>query len=318
MGLGKIYDKIALSSPRMEVALRKLYWSNYKLLSRFKPESSLKPANAVKIDFDKIIEYLRLQGIGEETLLIVHSSYGAIKGSGLSPDEMIDKLLALIGPTGTLAMPVIRHYEEEPAPEDEIKSNLDNVVSVYDVESTPITTGVLPQRLHARPESITSRFPLNPMCALGPLAEEIMADNINGNSPHDEHSAWKYCADHNAVIIGLGIDLAHYLTMIHVAEEAYPGWPIKDWFRKRNFIIKDGEFEMEKTVLERCPKWGMLHLADKLYTKDFKENGILIENTIESTRIGVIESPKLIAYLNSRKAEGYPYIVRKKDMIKNE
>lgn len=316
MGLSTIYNKIALSSPKMEVVLRKLYWNNYKLLNRFKPKSSLKPAEAVKIDFDKIIEHLRSQGIGEGTLLIVHSSYGAIKGSGLSPDEMIDKLLALIGPTGTLAMPVIRHYAEEPPVEQEIKSNLDDVVSIYDVESTPITTGVLPKRLHARPESVTSRFPLNPMCALGPLAKEMMADNINSNSPHDEHSAWKFCADHNAIIIGLGIDLAHYLTMIHVAEEAYSGWPIKDWFRKRNFIIKDGDFEMKKTVLERRPQWGMLHLADKLYTKDFKENGILIENTVESTRIGVIESPKLIAYLNSRKAEGYPYIVRKKDMIK--
>lgn len=316
MSLSNVYNKLALASPRMEVVLRKLYWSNYKFLNRFKPKSSLKPPATVKIDFDNIIDYLRTQGIGEGTLLIVHSSYGAVKGSGLSPDEMIDKLLALIGPTGTLAMPVIRHYAEEPSVQDEIKANLDNVVSTYDVATTPITTGVLPKRLHARQGSVTSRFPLNPMCALGPLAEEIMADNINGTSPHDEHSAWKFCADHGAVILGLGIDLAHYLTMIHVAEEAYPGWPIKDWFRKRNFIIKDGGFQTEKTVLERHPKWGMLHLADKLYTKDFKENGILIEKTVESTRIGVIESPKLIQYLNSRKAEGYPYIVRKKDMIK--
>lgn len=316
MRLSAIYDKLALTSPQVEVMLRKLYWNNYKLLNRFKPKSSLKPPSSVKIDFDKIIEYLRSQNIGNGTLLIVHSSYGALKGSGLNPDEIIDKLLSLIGPTGTLAMPVIRHYVEEPAAEDEIKANLDNVVSTYDVDVTPITTGVLPQRLHARKDSVTSRFPLNPLCALGPLAEEMMADNINGRSPHDEHSAWKFCADHGAIILGLGIDLAHYLTMIHVAEEAYPGWPIKDWFRERNFIIKDGDFYMQKKVLERHPKWGMLHLADKLYTKDFKENGILIENTIESTRIGVIEAPKLIQYLNSRKSEGYPYVVRKNDFLK--
>lgn len=318
MGLESIYNKIASISPYMEVVLRKLYWNNYKLLNRFKPKSSIKPESTSKIDFDKIIDYLRSQGIGEGTLLIVHSSYGALKGSGLSPDEIIDKLLALIGPTGTLAMPVIRRFTEEPAIGDEIDPDLDNVVSIYDLETTPITTGVLPKRLHARHDSVTSRFPLNPMCALGYLAKDMMADNINGNSPHDEHSSWKFCADHGAVIIGLGIDLAHYLTMIHVAEEAYPGWPIKDWFRKRIFIIKDGDFQTKKTVFERRPKWGMLHLADKLYTKDFKENGILIENTIESTRIGIIESHKLIQYLNSRKEEGYPYIVRKKDIIKNE
>jgi len=313
MSVSEIYNKLALLSPKMEVVLRKIYWNNYKLLSRFKPQSSLKPAATVKIDFDKIIDYLRTQGIGEGTLLVVHSSYGAVKGSGLSPDEIIDELLGLIGPTGTLAMPVVRHFNVEESINDK---TVENIECVYDVQNTPITTGVLPIRLHARNGSVTSRFPLNPMCAIGPLAKEMMADNLNGTSPHDEHSAWKYCADHNAIILGLGIDLAHYLTMIHVAEEAYPGWPIKDWFRKRNFIIKDCDFQTQKTVLERRNKWGMLHLADKLYTKDFKENGILIENNIESTRIGVIESQKLIQYLNGRKSEGYPYIVRKKDMIK--
>lgn len=316
MSLSNIYNRIALLSPRMEVILRRFYWNNYELLKRFKPKSSLRPDTGEKINFDKIIEYLRGRGIGEGALLIVHSSYGAIKGSGLSPDEVIDKLLYLIGRTGTLAMPVIRHFEEEPSVEDEIKANLEEVVSVYDVLTSPITTGALPKCLHKRKESVTSRFPLNPMCALGPLAEQMMADNLNSHSPHDEHSAWKYCSDHNAIIVGIGIDLAHYLTMLHVAEEAYPGWPIKDWFRKRNFIIKDGDFQVQKTVLERRPKWGMLHLADKLYTKDFKEKGILIETTIESTRIGIIKSSELIHYLNSRKAEGYPYIVRKKDFIK--
>lgn len=313
MSISEIYNKLALMSPRMEVVLRKIYWSNYKLLNRFKPKSSLKPSTTVKIDFDRIIEHLRSQGIKEGSLLIVHSSYGAIKGAGLSPDAIIDKLLGLIGPTGTLAMPVIRRFDTE---ENDINAKLEDIECVYDVKETPITTGVLPIRLHDREGSVTSRFPLNPMCAVGPLAKEMMADNLNGKSPHDEHSAWKFCADHNAIILGIGIDLAHYLTMIHVAEEAYPGWPIKDWYRSRNFIIKDGDFQTKKTVLERRPKWGMLHLADKLYTKDFKENGILIESTIESTRIGVIESQKLIQYLNGRKAEGYPYIVRKKDFIK--
>lgn len=313
MSISDIYNKLALTNPRMEVVLRKIYWKNYKLLKRFKPQSSIKPAATVKIDFDKIIDYLRTQGICEGSLLVVHSSYGALKGTGLSPDGLIEKLLELIGPTGTLAMPVIRHYNVEENIDDE---TLENIECVYDVQNTPITTGVLPIRLHARNDSVTSLFPLNPMCAVGSLAKDMMADNINGTSPHDGHSAWKFCADHNAIIVGLGIDLAHYLTMIHVAEEAYPGWPIKDWYRKRKFIIKDGDFQTKKIVLERRNKWGMFHLADKLYTKDFKENEILIEKTIESTRVGVIESSKLIQYLNSRKAEGYPYIVRKKDFIK--
>lgn len=316
MSIPDLYNKIALTNPRMEVALRTIYWRNYKLLNRFRPKRNIRPNESIHIDFDAILNYLRNKGVGEGSLLVVHSSYGALKGSGLSPEQIIDKLLSLVGPSGTLAMPVIRHYREEPAVEDELKTNLDDVWSVYDVRDTPITTGALCKALHKREDSVTSRFPLNPMCAVGALAVEMMSDNINGISPHDTHSAWKYCHDHNAIILGLGIDLAHYLTMLHVAEESYPNWPIKDWFRKRNFIIKDGDFEVRKTVLERRPKWGMLHLADKRYTKDFKDSGILIEKTIESTVVGLIESQKLISYLNERKSSGYPYIVNKKDIIK--
>lgn len=316
MDISKVYTKIALSNPQAEVFLRTLYWKNYKLLNRFRPQRNIKPQNVQKISFDRIIEYLKSKNVGNGTLLVVHSSYGALKGTGLSPDEIIDRLLSLIGPDGTLAMPVIRKFAEEPAVEDELKVNMDDVVCIYDVQNTKIITGALPVCLHHRLDSITSRFPLNPMCALGPLAQEMMADNINGNSPHDIHSSWKYCHDHHAVILGLGVDLAHYLTMLHVAEEAYPGWPVKNWFRKRNFIIKDGDWECQKTVMERKPKWGMLHLADKRYTKDFKDEGILDEEVVESTVVGLIDSQKLIAFLNEKKASGYPYVVRKKDLIK--
>lgn len=315
MNIPDLYNKIALSNPKMEVILRTLYWHNYKLLNQFRPKRNIRPNESVHIDFDSIIEYLKNSGVVEGSLLVVHSSYGALKGTGLSPEQLIEKLLSLIGPSGTLAMPVIRHFQEEPAVEDELKSNLDDVWSVYNVRDTPITTGALCKALHKRDDSVTSRFPLNPMCAVGPLAEDMMMDNINGTSPHDTHSAWKFCHDHHAIILGLGIDLAHYLTMLHVAEEAYPDWPIKDWFRKRNFIIKDGDFEIKKTVLERRPKWGMIHLADKRYTKDFKSEGILVENIVESTVVGLIDSQKLITFLNGRKSIGYPYVVRKKDMI---
>lgn len=315
MNIGKIYEKIALASPKFEVTLRKFYWSNYSLLKKIRPQRNIKPPENQKIDFDKIIDYLKNQGIKEGSLLIIHSSYGALKGSGLSPDEIIDRLLSLIGSSGTLAMPVIRHYPEEPPLDKILKYNMEEIVCTYDVRSTKITTGVLPICLMKRNNSITSRFPLNPLTAVGPLADEMMSENLKGKSPHDEYSAWKFCHDHNAIILGLGIDLAHYLTMIHVAEEAFPGWPIKDWFRKRKFIIREGDFTTEKIVFERKPKWGMLHLADKLYKKDFIKNSILIENKIENTTIGIIQSEKLISFLNSKKETGYPYIVKKSDLL---
>ena len=59
------------------------------------------------------------------------------------------------------------------------------------------------------------------MAALGPLAEQIIKNNLDGYEPLPcgVNSSWKFCADNNAKILALGVDMAHSLTMIHVAEE---------------------------------------------------------------------------------------------------
>jgi len=319
MSASELYEKIALISPKVEVILRKLYWSNYGLLKKLRPPRNVKPkAPSKKIDFDKIIEYLKSLGIGEGSLLIVHSSYDALSDTGLSPDQIVDKLLELVGKTGTLAMPVIRRFKGEPKIADILKNeNLDDLVCKYNVQKTAVTSGLLPYSLMKRPESVTSRFPLNPLTALGPLAAEMMEHNLEGEleerRPHGKNSSWYYCYQHNAVVVGLGIKLDHYLTIGHVAEEAMK-WPVsvENWYRKRKFIIKDKNFETETTVLERKPKWGMLQIADINAYHDLLNNGLLVEKEIEGVIVGFCESKKYIDYRKSRDGNGYPYVISKK------
>ena len=65
MGLGSIYHRIVLASPKVEVALRCLYWNNVKTLKKFRGASSegVHMDEAKPIDFNKIIAYLRDNGV---------------------------------------------------------------------------------------------------------------------------------------------------------------------------------------------------------------------------------------------------------------
>ncbi len=313
----KIYNSIALLSPQIEVKLRQLYWKNNARLSQYNPNKhsaskDVETGDFRCINFDDILEQLKQWGVKEGSLLIVHSSYDNLKCTGLSPIEIIKKLRELIGENGTLAMPVIRSYKEEPSAVERMKESYRPPKCVYNIRRTPVSSGLLPTFLMRIPDAHVSMHPLNPMCAVGPLAEEMMKGNIDGQypSPHGSSSAWKFCLDHDAVVIGLGTDLRHHNTMTHVAEEAFGDWywSNEEWYNLRDFTIEcKGEEPIDLTVRERKPLWGMLHQAEMNRYHDFLKNGIIQTRHFGSVLVEFEFSQKLISYLQSKNKKGYPY-----------
>lgn len=313
----KVYNSIALLSPKIEVKLRQLYWKNNSRLSQYNPNKHIASKSGDSseeeaVDFNLILEQLKLWGVKEGSLLIVHSSYDSLRCTRLSPIDIIKKLRELIGENGTLAMPVIRIYKDEPAAIERMKDTYQPPKCVYNVRRTPISSGLLPTFLMRMPDAHVSLHPLNPMCAVGPLAEKMMNGNIDGEapSPHGPSSAWKFCLDHNAIVIGLGTDLRHHNTMTHVAEEAFGDWYWSDeeWYNWREFTIeKAGGDSIELTVKERKPLWGMLHQAEMNRYRDFLKNDIIQTKHFGGVLLEFEYSQELIAYLQSKNKKGYPY-----------
>ena len=314
MGVSNIYKTLALSSPRIEVMLRKLYWKNQAKLGKFNPNKTPKAETIDKtIDFEKVRNWIKARGIGEGDLLIVHSSYATLECTGVSPEKVVEELLKIVGPSGTVCMPVIRKFKGAPKPSELLSAEVSNLVCTYDVENTKITSGLLPYFLMKTPGSEVSLFPFNPMCAVGPLAKEMMAHNLEGEhpSPHGKNSAWKFCLDHGAKVLFLGTDLEHHNTMTHVAEEAFDGWrwPNDEWFWIRKFNIIDREGNKQyKEVYERRPQWGMLHYAEMNVNRDLKRDGIVTTDLIDGViPMGYEDANVFVNYLRSKNKKGYPY-----------
>lgn len=317
MNLSKIYNNLVNGSPYMEILIRNLYWRNVKRLKRFKSSVALIDIQTMQksvCDFNRILKHLRLNNVLNTEVMVVHSSYDALEGTGMTPEEIIEKLIDFYCKSGTLAMPVIRKFKGEPKYDDILKTNTDDLVCTYNINKTCVTSGFLPYTLMKRKGTVTSRFPFNPMTAYGPLAQAMMEHNLDGDfpSPHGPNSSWKFCLDHHAVIIGLGIDLGHHITMLHVAEEAFE-WPIPEdkWYRKRIFKIIDGDFSIEKTVHERKPKWGMLHIAEKTLANDLRKSGILKEQLIDGVNVSILYSTELMDFLRRKRMKHptYPYFL---------
>lgn len=315
MGLSSIYNRIALISPYCEIALRHLYWKNVKWLGKFNPNKPTKPSapgETKHVDFEKVIDWLKAKGVGEGSLLIVHSSYGGLECTGLSPDEIIDRLLELVGKTGTLCMPVIRSFKEEKKAHKE-GTSLDNVVIKYNVMKTMVSSGILPYTLMHRDGAVVSHFPYNPLCAIGPLAKPMMEHNLDGDcpSPHGPNSSWKFCYDHNALVCSIGTDIEHHNTISHIAEEAFGNWRWSDeeWFDIRTFeIIDENKNSRIVKVKNRKGGWGTLHLAEIYSCRNSLQNGFMQSDLIDGkVRVGFVYPDRFIEYKLGKASSGYPY-----------
>jgi len=306
--------KLLEAYPGLEVFARKAYWSSDFLinLKRAQRKPSKKLARQ-QFNATTLFEGLKSIGVARGDLVIIHSSYGELRthiGDTLEPEGIIEGLLDLVGEEGTLAFPTHPAYPNEEISKDTMRDKEFEGVTEYDVRKTRTWTGVIANKFLQREGVVRSRHPINSMAAIGPLAEPMMAKNVCGERPTacGEHSSWKYCSDKNAWIIGLGIDLVHSLTMIHVAEDNNQlHFPPEKWYRERVFFVVDGEFKKNITVLERKPKWAT-HYAERRFRRDLVEAGVLMTTSICDFYIEYIrDSKKLVEFLDSKNHTQYPY-----------
>lgn len=309
-----IYKKILGASPWIEVMLKSLYWKSeyvYGLLSsKTRERNTGQPAPpSENVAFSRITEALDKLRAGHTGIMIVHSSMVALAPTGLAPRAICSDLLDYLGPSGTLAMPAIPLFRNEPTGPARLSDTICNERLVYNVQRTPPWTGALPKALMGMQGAVRSRHPLNTMVAVGPQAQAMMSSNIEGPLPMPcgPQSSWKFCLDHDATIVCLGVDSSHSLTMIHVAEDSWSQeWPVANWYRERLFQVKDGDFESDLTVLERHPRWS-INFAERTLQKDLLRLGIIQVRMIGGIRIEICSSARLIDYLRSRRPNTYPY-----------
>ncbi len=317
--VSNIYILIVNISPFIEVQFRKMYWRNISFTSKLKKKNNVASSHPNYLNFNHILDSLRNKGILKGSIMIVHSSYDLLLSCGLTPEQINEKLLDFVGNEGTLVMPAIRRYKEEGGIKEHLTKTMDDIICTYNVQKSRITSGILPYYLTTKEDRYISRFPLNPVVAVGKHADSMMINNLEGSfpTPHGPNSSWKYCLDNNAYVVGLGVEMPHFLTLIHVNEECDPNWPIRDWYRKRKFLVKDNDFETYVEIFERKPIWGTLYFAERKLRRDLIKNGILNISVVNGLEISIIESQRLISFLRTHKRKGYPYYVESRHLIKN-
>ena len=158
------------------------------------------------------------------------------------------------------------------------------------------------------------------MVAFGRQAKNMMEGNLHCDylSSCGDFSSWKYCSDNEAWVLGMGIDLTHSLTIIHVNEESnHYLWPIKDWFEEKKVLVTENGISSRYIIYDRKMVYGKLHFAERTLAKDLIANGILKVFYLNDVRFELLNSRYLIEFLRQKKLKAYPYFYTQKKMFYN-
>ncbi|HEU4883512.1 MAG TPA: AAC(3) family N-acetyltransferase [Longimicrobium sp.] len=147
------------------------------------------------------MDQLRARGVREGGVLLVHTSFRAVRPVEGGPQGLIEALHAALGPDGTLVMPSWTGDDEEP----------------FDPVATPASAdlGVVADTFWRMPGVIRSNHPFA-FAAAGPRAAEITADPLP-LPPHIPASPVGRVHDLGGQVLLLGVN--HDAdTTLHLAE----------------------------------------------------------------------------------------------------
>jgi aminoglycoside N3'-acetyltransferase len=170
----------------------------------------------------RLIADLKALGVRAGVDLMVHSSLSRIGHVAGGPETVVEALLAVLGPRGTLVMPSFNHDE----------------AYVYNPMTTPTKNGAIPDAMWRRPDAVRSLQPSHPVAAIGPKAEALCRGHLEAGVWAEDSPIGRLIHGGGWVLsIGVGQTSS---TAYHVAEVSMGGGCLAPFRRPERLVGPDG------------------------------------------------------------------------------
>lgn len=176
---------------------------------------------------DELRSELQRRVPADAEIVMVHCSVNDLEPmySGSVPD-LLDALATLCGPDRTLAMPAFFFGGAEGNAEAFYRDT-----PMFDARRRPSEMGLLSELFRRRAGVRRSLHPTHSVCALGPLAEELVGGHHRAPTTFGADTPFAVMAQHRTAIVGIGTQYFRCLTQVHAAEDLlgdrYP-LPLRD------------------------------------------------------------------------------------------
>ena len=232
-----------------------------------------------------LVSQFQKMGIKKGDCLMVHSAMSKIGYLQDGPKTLVNALLQVIGKEGTLCMPS--------SPISMLQLDYIRQNRVFDVNNTPSAMGAITEYFRTLENVKRSCHPTEPVCAFGPLADELTGNHFGEPTPYTVNSPWKKLMEANGKILYIGVTLDNAGTHLHTLEDAvefkYPVYFREDF--EVECIMADGEKAVMKTKVHN-PEFSKKRKCDELIPM-FEVNEVLMRHKLGETNCLVLDANKM-------------------------
>lgn len=295
---------------------RQIYWSWPELRRwRSRKGHSAKPI-LQQCMRDDLLRYLGEIGVEHSAFVMAHTGIDGVEivddrrqgpiNAITQANTLMEDLVQLVGPGGTLVMPTHARYQTEEL--SGVQANCG--MTTYDPRRSPCGVGLVNELFWRRKGVQRSLFPYNMLAACGPLADELLHDNLNERhpTPHGSDSGYYRMCQRNGLIVSVGVRLRECITIAHVVEEVRADWPIKDFFTERQCrVVQDGVAK-EWTVRLRRDEYAKYSYCRKKLGRDLVAEGVIHEGRVGTMRVDWARAGEVFQFFWRKTAKRpYPY-----------
>jgi aminoglycoside 3-N-acetyltransferase len=207
---------------------------------------------------DETRELFRKLGFSRNRVVWVQSSWNEFYNLAAKPSEVIELMLDMLGPGGTLVMPAFP-IEQDPE-------------KILEIDTAPSASGLVTEIFRRRPGVLRSVHLSSSVCAHGPAADFLTRDHHRDVFPWGKKSPFCRLRDTEArlVCLGLGRFISN-LTPLHAVEcllydelpffrQIFTG-TVKYHWRRRNGESGEHEYR-RRTGRIRLARYGRHFPAD--------------------------------------------------------
>ena len=173
---------------------------------------STHPSDRARVTRSDVVAGFRATGVDVAAVVIVHSSLSSMGRVDGGAPAVVEALLEVVGPDGTLVMPTLCQKAKE------------RRFEVWDIHTSPSDVGLVTETFRTWPGAVRSDHATHSVAALGPLAHEITAGHATagprpgpwGDRAFGHGSPWEHLDRLNAHYAFLGVTfsvltLGHYI-----------------------------------------------------------------------------------------------------------
>lgn len=220
---------------------------------------------------EEIVYALKLGGIENGDVVLMHSAMSAIGHVEGGADTVIDAVLDAVGPDGTFAVSTMAF--DHP----------------FDVENSPSTVGIISETHRKRPNSLRSLRPVHSINAIGAKAEELIRDHDLCETNCGVGSPYLKLREMGGKIILLGVDMNRNTTL-HAIEDIMDSVYLVNRTVPAPKYMED--YEHKTMVMKKlCPG----HRNFLGFTADLRKADALIEVCIGNAMVKIIDVRKMFA-----------------------